>query len=342
VFAQVRQVLLPKDWLRLQLTGELATDMSDASGTLWLETARRDWSDPMLAACGLDRSHMPRLLEGSAVSGWLHPQWCQRWGLPARVPVAAGAGDNAASAIGTGIVSAGQGFVSLGTSGVIFLVGSGYRSAPELAVHSFAHALPDQWHQMAVMLNAASAFAWVTRLTGFTSEAELAAKIDAMPSQRRHRAPLFLPYLQGERTPHNNVHARGGFFGLTSDHEATDLAYAVLEGVTLGLMDCWSAMGQGDAAGATPLTLVGGGARNNTWAHMMASGLRRTIVRPHDAHSAAAIGAARLGWLAVGGRMDDVCLPLPADAQFHPDDEAHAWLAARLEQFRALYASTCS
>lgn len=338
VFAQVNRVLLPKDWLRLQLTGEAASDMSDASGTLWLDTAHRDWSDEVLAACGLDRSHMPRLLEGSEVSGWLKPQWCQRWGLPARVPVAGGAGDNAASAVGTGMVAAGQGFVSLGTSGVIFLVGSGYRSAPELAVHSFAHALPGRWHQMAVMLSAASAFGWVTRLTGFASEAELANQLALMPLQRRDRAPLFLPYLQGERTPHNNAKARGVFFGLDSGHEAPDLAYAVIEGVTLGLMDGWCAMGQRGQSGRA-LTLVGGGARNDTWAHMIASGLNAPIERPRGAHAAAAIGAARLGWLAAGGGLDEVCQPLPTDQAFHPDADQSTSLLGRSERFRKLYSS---
>ncbi len=336
VFAQVRRVLLPKDWLRLRLTGEAASDMSDASGTLWLNTRRRDWSDEVLSACGLDRSHMPRLLEGSDISGWLKPQWCQRWGLPDRVPVAAGAGDNAASAVGTGMVSPGQGFVSLGTSGVIFLVGTEYRSAPELAVHSFAHALPQLWHQMSVMLSAASAFGWVTRLTGYASEAELAARVDAMPTGQRAQAPLFLPYLQGERTPHNNALARGVFFGLNSSHEAADLAYAVLEGVTLGLMDCWCAMGQtGDTAAA--LTLVGGGARNATWAQMISSGLRSQILRPRHAHSAAAIGAARLGWLATGGTIHDACQPLPTQDVFTPNADEWVALSARSEKFRKLY-----
>ena len=167
VFSQTQHVVLPKDWLRLQLTGELATDMSDASGSLWLETGVRDWSDQVLQACGLQRRHMPRLLEGNQIAGWLKPQWCQRWGLCERVAVAAGAGDNAASAVGMGLVQPGQGFVSLGTSGVIFVCSDGHRPNPSQGLHAFCHALPGRWHQMSVMLSAASAVTWAAQRLAF-------------------------------------------------------------------------------------------------------------------------------------------------------------------------------
>lgn len=338
VFGRIHKVLLPKDWIRWKLTGELVSDMSDASGTLWLDVKNRCWSDAMLGACGLDQSHMPRLVEGNAVSGHLSPARAQQWGLNAKVIVAGGSGDNAASAIGVGAAESGQGFVSLGTSGVIFLVGDSYRSAPEKAVHSFAHALPNRWHQMAVILNAASAFGWATRLTGSASEAVFSADIDAMATQQRMRAPLFLPYLQGERTPHNNPHARGAFIGLSSAHEACDLGYAVLQGVTLALMDCWHAMGQSQPTGSQ-LALAGGGARNNTWAQLVASGLGCRMERPEGAQAAAAIGAARLAWLAAGGNPGEVCKSLPADRTFQPCPAEAEILQTHLLRFRALYSA---
>ena len=169
VFAQTHHVLLPKDWLRWRLTGEIATDMSDASGTLWLTTGQRDWSDEVLQACGMERRQMPRLHEGSHVAGWLKPELCQRWGMSARVAVAAGAGDNAASAVGMGVVQPGQGFVSLGTSGVIFVCTQAHAPHTDKGLHAFCHALPNRWHHMSVMLSAASALRWARELLGLPS-----------------------------------------------------------------------------------------------------------------------------------------------------------------------------
>ena len=185
VFAQIRTVLLPKDWLRLQLTGDVVSDMSDASGTLWLDVQARAWSPAMLQACGLDASHMPALAEGNAPTGTLLGDVARRWGLGEGVVVAAGAGDNAASAVGVGARTAGQGFVSLGTSGVVFRVTDAFAPATERAVHAFAHALPHRWHHMSVMLSAASAFGWVTRLTGRGDEAQLSAAVGALPASRQ-------------------------------------------------------------------------------------------------------------------------------------------------------------
>ncbi|HVR51722.1 MAG TPA: xylulokinase, partial [Pseudorhodoferax sp.] len=237
VFARTRRVLLPKDWLRLTLCGEAVSDMSDASGTLWLDVARRDWSDRMLAACGLTRAHMPRLVEGSALSARLRPELAQRWGLAAGIPIAGGGGDNAASAVGMGLVAPGQGFVSLGTSGVVFLCTEGFAPDPARAVHAFCHALPQRWHQMAVMLSAAASVDWALRSLAFSDLPNFFGAAASLDAAARARAPLFLPYLSGERSPHNDAQARGVFFGLTSAHTRADLAYAVAEGVGHGLRD---------------------------------------------------------------------------------------------------------
>ncbi|CAN7649963.1 xylulokinase [Acidovorax sp. LjRoot117] len=348
VFPRIEQVLLPKDWLRLQLTGTAVSDMSDASGTLWLDVGRRDWSDTMLQASGLTRAHMPALAEGSAASGVLRDDVARRWGLPLGVVVAAGAGDNAASAVGVGARQAGQGFVSLGTSGVVFRVTDAFAPATDRAVHAFAHALPGRWHHMSVMLSAASAFGWVTRLTGQASEAHLSAAVGALSAPRQAQAPIFLPYLSGERTPHNNAAATGVFMGLRAEHDAADLAYAVMEGVGFGLLDGLNAMRAARTApsadaGTAALALVGGGARSDAWAQMLASGLGCVLHRPMGAHAAAALGAARLAAMACGGNDGNDgheahwCQPLPADATFTPQAAQQALLAERYARFVALY-----
>ncbi len=344
VFDQIRTVLLPKDWLRLQLAGDAVSDMSDASGTLWLDVQARAWSQVMLQACGLDTSHMPALAEGSAPTGTLRSDVARRWGLGDHIVVAAGAGDNAASAVGVGARTAGQGFVSLGTSGVVFRVTDAFAPATERAVHAFAHALPQRWHHMSVMLSAASAFGWVTRLTGRGDEAQLSDAVGALSTTRQAQAPLFLPYLSGERTPHNNAAATGVFMGLRAEHDAADLAYAVMEGVGFGLLDGLNAMlaagaGQGSASsgGDAALALVGGGARSNPWAQLLASALGTPLQRPQGAHAAAALGAARLAAMACGGDEAHWCQPLPADATFVPQPAQQALLAGRYARFVALY-----
>jgi len=336
VFKAIKKVLLPKDWLRLQLTGDCVSDMSDASGTLWLDVGNRCWSEPMLAACGLNLSHMPSLIEGSQPSGTIRPALTQAWGLPAGVMVAGGGGDNAASAVGIGAARPGQGFVSLGTSGVVFMVSDTYQPAPELAIHAFAHALPGRWHLMSVMLSAASAFGWIAQLTGSASEAQLAARVAELSPDRRAAAPVFLPYLSGERTPHNNPDATGAFIGLHSEHTAADLGYSVMEGVTFGLMDGLRSMGQSQPSN-TPLALVGGGARSDAWAQLLASGLGCPLQRSENAQAAAALGAARLAWLADGGSEKEVCQPLPMAQTFVSDDEVRQSLAQRYQRYRGLY-----
>lgn len=336
VFKRIRKVLLPKDWLRLQLTGDCVSEMSDASGTLWLDVGQRCWSESMLDACGLNLSNMPSLVEGSKPSGSVLPAVAKAWGLPDEVMVAGGGGDNAASAVGIGAARPGQGFVSLGTSGVVFLVSDTYKPVPELAVHAFAHALPGRWHQMSVMLSAASAFGWITQLTGSADEAQLAARVAQLTPDRRAVAPVFLPYLSGERTPHNNPDASGVFIGLRSEHTAVDLGYAVMEGVTFGLMDGLHAMGH-TSASEMPLALVGGGARSDAWAQLLANGLGCPLQRPENAHAAAALGAARLAWLADDGREEEVCQALPTEHAFVPDNFVHQSWAQRYSRYRSLY-----
>ncbi|HZJ66425.1 MAG TPA: FGGY-family carbohydrate kinase, partial [Kofleriaceae bacterium] len=252
--------------------------------------------------------------------------------------VAGGAGDNAASAIGLGVVSDGQGFLSLGTSGVFFVANDAYRPAPERGVHTFCHALPGTWHQMAVMLSAASCLRWVAQLTGAADEAALIAEAEALSADARARAPLFLPYLSGERTPHNDAFAQGVWFGLRHDTGRAELGYSVLEGVAFGLADGHAAV---LAAGgvARSVALTGGGSRSRFWAQLIASALDVPLALPEGSEVGAALGAARLGRLAAepGATIDAVCAPPPVTAMAAPVPAWQPDLQARLARFRALY-----
>jgi xylulokinase len=337
VFARIASVLLPKDWLRLQLTGEKVSDPSDAAGTLWLDVARRDWSDELLAACGLSRAQMPRLVESNQPAGVLKPELARAWGLGAEVIVAGGAGDNAASAIGIGATQPGDGFISLGTSGVLFVVNDRFAPNTASAVHAFCHALPQRWHQMSVMLSAASCLRWFCQLVG-SDEATLLAELarDDSAVNRCATAPLFLPYLAGERTPHNDPFAPGVFHGLTMQTTRADCTYAVLEGVAFGLADGLDAL---RAAGTQvhQLSLVGGGSRSHAWAQLIADTLHVDIALHTGSEAGGALGAARLAWLATGAPVERVCTRPPVAALFSPDPARHARLAPRLTRFRDLY-----
>ncbi|RYY95665.1 MAG: xylulokinase, partial [Comamonadaceae bacterium] len=317
----------------LMLGGEAVSDMSDASGTLWLDVGRRDWSDELLGATGLTRAHMPRLVEGSAVSAFLKPELAARWGLGARVAIAGGAGDNAASAVGMGLVAPGQGFVSLGTSGVIFVSGAAFEPHPAQAVHAFCHALPGRWHQMSVMLSAASAVSWAVRAFGFADETALLAAAATLDAGARAQAPLFLPYLSGERSPHNDAQAQGGLSGLTHAHGPADIAWAVVEGVCFGLRDGLDTL----ARPTGDLALVGGGARSLWWAQLLADILEVPLALNEGGEAGGALGAARLGWLADGGAVDAVCLQPPVRQRFVPDASSAEAHRARHARFRALY-----
>lgn len=293
IFARIAHILLPKDYLRYRMSGDFASDLSDSAGTLWLDTARRCWSEELLVACNLSLGQMPILYEGNQVTGTLYDSLADEWGLPRNTPLVAGAGDNAASAIGLGVLQAGDGFVSLGTSGVIFSASEQYYANPQQAVHSFCHALPDRWHQMAVTLSAAASLSWFSALTS-TPEAQLAQEAE----QHDAGDVLFAPYLSGERTPWNNPHVRGAFFGLASDSQRGNLARAVLEGVAFSLTDGYRALQQ---AGCAPNQMIatGGGARSQFWLQLIADLTQCRIIVPTYADVGAAFGAARLARLAI-------------------------------------------
>ena len=339
LFRRVDRVLLPKDWLRWKLTAAAYSDMSDAAGTLWLDVGGRAWSPQLLAACDMTAAQMPALVEGSDVAGHLKPDAALALGLPEGLPVAGGGGDNAASAVGIGAVQAGDGFLSLGTSGVLFVVTDRYRPNPASAVHAFCHALPGRWHQMSVMLSAANCLQWVTRLTGSASEAALLERVEALTDAERDRAPLFLPYLSGERTPHDDPHACGVFFGMDNATDAARLGHAVIEGVAFGLADGLQALRDaGTEVGR--LALVGGGARSAHWAQLLADVLGVELQTVAGAEAGGAMGAGRLAWLALGRDEGEVCRPPAPRDLFQPRAGRRPALQARLERFRALYRRT--
>ncbi|MSU89491.1 xylulokinase [Rhodobacteraceae bacterium 2CG4] len=332
IFARTAKVLLPKDYLRLWLTGEAAGEMSDAAGTSWLDTGARDWSDALLAKSGLSRDHMPRLVEGSEVSGALRPALAERWGMTGEVVIAGGGGDNAASAIGVGVVHAGQAFVSLGTSGVLFAASDAYSPDPATAVHTFCHAVPGTWHQMGVILAATDALEWYAKITGATA-AELTGNLGELQAPGR---TLFLPYLGGERTPHNDAQVRGAMIGLEHAADRQALTRAVLEGVTFALSDCHKAL----AATGTRidrLIAVGGGSRSDYWLTAIATAMGVPVEVPAAGDFGAAFGAARLGLMAATGAGADIATPPQIARTIEPVQALAPAFAEAHERYRAAY-----
>ena len=322
LFARTRRVLLPKDYLRLWLTGEAISDMSDASGTAWFDPARRDWSDDLLAATGMDRAMMPALAEGSDIAGRLRAEIALELGLPAGIPVAGGAGDNAATAIGAGITGPGPGLVSLGTSGVVFAATDRFLPAPETAIHAFCHALPGLWHQMGVILSAASCLEWWAGICDKPA-AELLTELD--PAAAAPGKIAFWPYLSGERTPLNDAAQRAGFTGISGRASRAQMTRAVLEGVSLALAENMQAL-RAAGGGASSLIAMGGGARSDLWLSMLAQATGVPVLRPAGAETGAGFGAARLGLMAATGAGPEVLTPPEIAAHFEPDTSlAPAW-----------------
>ncbi|EPX86278.1 D-xylulose kinase [Rubellimicrobium thermophilum DSM 16684] len=323
---RVSLVLLPKDYLRLWLTGEAAGEMSDAAGTAWLDTGRRDWDDGLLAATGLSRAQMPHLVEGSEVSGRLRDDLAARWGMPKGVPVAGGGGDNAASAVGVGVVKAGQAFVSLGTSGVLFAASDAYRPDAASAVHTFCHALPQTWHQMGVILAAADALNWFARIAG-AKASDLTGALGPLQAPGR---TLFLPYLGGERTPHNDAAVRASFLHLDHATDREAMTRAVLEGVTHAIRDSFDALA-GTGTRFERLIAVGGGSRSDYWLRAIATSLGLPVEVPEAGDFGGAFGAARLGMMAATGAGAEIATPPRIARVVEPDPvlapafaEAHA------------------
>ncbi len=335
-FARIHKIMLPKDYINYCLTGVHCTDYSDASGTLLLDVEHKRWSREMLDLCGVTEAQMPRLYESWETVGTLLPEAAQKLGLPAAVKVCAGAGDNAAAAVGTGVVGAGGCNISLGTSGTIFISSDRFGVDLNNALHAFAHA-DGGWHLMGCMLSAASCNKWlcedILHTTDYTAEQ---AGITGDKLGRNH--VYFLPYLMGERSPINDVNARGTFIGMTMDTARSDLVQAVLEGVAFAIRDSFE-VAKGLGLEIPRSRLCGGGARSPLWREILANVLSIPLDLPQT-EQGPGYGGAMLAMVACG-RFPSV--RAAAEALVHvastvePDPELARRYGERYEKFREIY-----
>ena len=335
-FARIRRICLPKDYLTLKLTGILATDYSDASGMLLLDVKNKDWSDEMLALCSLTREQMPKLMESYEIVGELSKTASEETGLPQTVKVAAGAGDNAAAAVGTGTVKDGDCNLSLGTSGTLFIASDTFGVDPANALHSFAHA-SGRYHLMGCMLSAASCNAWLCDNILKTKDYAAEQK-DITEDKLGNNHVYFLPYLMGERSPINDTNSRGTLIGMTMDTSRADIVQAVLEGVAFALRDSL------EVARDLGLTvnrscLCGGGARSPLWRTILANVLNVTLEIPQT-EEGPSMGGAMLAMVGCGlyPTVEACCDDLVhITTRVEPTPELTARYEARYQQFRKLY-----
>jgi xylulokinase len=337
LFTKVATILLPKDYIRFLMSGEKISDMSDSAGTLWLDVAARTWSPELLTPCGLSIEQMPKLTEGSAPAGQLRPDIAQKWGIKNTVTIAGGGGDNAAAACGLGVINPGDAFLSLGTSGVVFSVTDSFAPAPANGAHAFCHALPDTWHQMGVILAATDCLNWLSEI----SNTPVATLMNSIEKDSFNPSPmLFHPYLSGERTPHNDALARGGFFGISRGDDSSDMTRAVLEGVAFAMADAVDVLAAADKRPST-LLATGGGAKSRYWLSLIAAVTGCEIIIPEDGDFGAALGAARLGLLASQSHnaSDTAMILRKPDIikTISPDPLITDALAGRRHQWQQLY-----
>ncbi len=315
-YEQIRKVLLPKDYIRLCLTGEYATDMADASGTLLLNVKERAWHSEVLSILQIDPDWMPPVYEGPEVTGYINEETAAATGLPKGIPVIAGGGDQAAGGVGNGIVRSGLVSAAVGTSGVVFAHSSDIRLDPEGRVHTFCHSVPGAWHVMGVVLSAGGSLRWHRDVLA-PAEAAAAQATGDDPYELITRSAArvdpgsdgltFLPYLTGERTPHKDPYARGAFIGLSLAHTRAHLHRAVLEGVAYAMRDSFELL----AAMGVPIETVrasGGGARSAVWRQIMADIFKHPITRT-NVDEGPAYGAALLAMDATGlyATIEEAC-----------------------------------
>ena len=334
IYKQIDKVLLPAAYLNFYLTGDFVADMSDSAGTSWLDVEKREWSAKLLEAGNMRKDQMPNLVEGSEPAGELKAELLSKWKLKGPVIVAGGAGDNAAAACGIGALNEGKGFVSLGTSGVLLAARDGYSPAPETALHTFCHAVPKRWYQMGVMLSATDCLNWLARITK-VSPASLTLSLSNTilpPGSVR-----FLPYLSGERTPHNDAAIRGSFTGLASETTRDDLTRAILEGVTFGLRDSFEAIA---ATGVQldHLMAIGGGTASHYWLRVIATVLGIPLTLPASGEYGAALGAARLAMSAATGAAPEDIMKAPDISEtVYPDAHLGSAFDEAYEAYRVAY-----
>ena len=339
-YSRVSSILLPKDYVRHRLTGEYATDASDAAGTLLLEVRERDWSAEILDALEIPAEWMPKVYEGPEMTGVLHEDVAGELGLPSGIPVAAGGGDNAAAAVGVGVVERGLLSSSVGTSGVLFAASGDFTPDPSGRIHAFCHAVPEEYHLMGVTLSAGGSLQWWRDATGADYD-ELVEAAEKVPPGAE--GLIFLPYLSGERTPHLDPQARGTFVGLTSRHGIPHMTRAVMEGVIYSLRDSLEILRELDVA-IEQVRATGGGARSPLWRQLQADVYGVPIYRT-TADEGPAHGAALLSGVAAGVYRDvaEACSTVRLREEVtEPDLERKGIYEEYYEVYRSLYPATRS
>jgi xylulokinase len=339
-FGRVARVLLPKDYVRLQLTGEYATDASDAAGTLLLDVRARDWSHEILDVLEIPREWMPEVYEGPENTGSLREDVAEELGLPPGIPVAAGGGDNAAAAVGTGIVGPGLVNSSVGTSGVLFAHASEFNPDPSGRLHAFCHAVPGAYHLMGVTLSAGGSLSWWRETLGGDYDELVEAASGVPPGSE---GLLFLPYLSGERTPHLDPKARGAFFGLTVRHGVSHMTRAVMEGVIFSLRDSLEIMRELEVP-VEDVRATGGGARSALWRQLQVD-IYGTPIRRTVADEGPAYGAALLSGVASGtyADVDEATSVVKLREEItEPDRERAKIYEEHYAVYRSLYPATSS
>lgn len=334
IFDKIFKVLLPKDFIRFWLSGDLVSEMSDSAGTSWLDTGARRFSPELLDAGHMREDQMPTLIEGSEISGTLKEELATRFAMKKDVVIAGGAGDNAASAIGMGIIKAGSGFLSLGTSGVLFVANNAYLPNPDSAVHTFCHCLPDRWHQMGVILSATDSLNWFASITGLRPDA-LINELGDTPSGPGQLQ--FLPYLSGERTPHNDAHIRGAINNISHNSDRASITRGILEGVAFAFKDSAEAL-KSTGTRLERLWAVGGGAKSHYWLQLISNVLNVEIDVAKDGDFGAAFGAARLGMIARESADPESVCSFPEIAKtITPQSAFHDDYHSAYQKYRALY-----
>lgn len=334
IFAQIAKVLLPKDYLNFWLTGEHASDMSDSAGTSWLDVGARGWSDDLLSRSGMRKDQMPRLVEGCEPIGTITSDLAEKWGVSPKVIVVAGGGDNAVAACGVGALKEGDAFVSLGTSGVLLAAKDSYSPLPASAVHTFCHAVPGKWYQMGVILAATDSLNWLARNLGKDAAALSNALGDRINGPN---AMQFLPYLSGERTPHNDSKVRGAFLNIDISASRNDLTQAVMEGVSFALRDSLEAL-KSTGTSLNKALAIGGGSQSPYWLELVATVLDLPLDVPEKGEFGAALGAARLAIVGATGVHPEVIMTPPKIAKtICPRADLRADYDAAYDRYRKAY-----
>lgn len=338
-FSEIAHILLPKDFVRLWLTGELATDTCDAGGTQLFHQEKRRWSRDVCSILGIDEAVLAPVLDGSEIAGHLRPAVAAELGLD-KIAVICGGGDAATSSLGAGCAAAGRSMLSLGTGAVYLTMQDRFRPASSDSVHNFAHSLPGRWYHMAALLNCGSALEWICAVTGGQAPAEALGELErqaAAPSPGPSPV-MFLPYLDGNRTPHCDAGVRGGFFGLERATSKTDLVQAVIEGITFALADADQVLlDSGNTIGA-PI-LIGGGAKSLYWTRLIATVFQRPLKRVVAAETGSALGATRLAMIGLNKADPDAVATEPPTETVEPDSRLVAAYQDRLAVFRQMYSS---